>query len=82
MTKGRIKRFLLVLDCGLNVLLGGWNDEWVSTRAHRMQHRSRIWAAVRKGIDAVFSVFGQEQHCLWSYVSDQMYRHIPPEQRL
>lgn len=81
MTKGRIARVILALDYLLNTLLGGWHDEWVSTRAHRMQHQSRTWALVRRVIDAVFSLAGQEQHCMWSYVSDQMHRALPPADR-
>ena len=82
MTKGRLLRVLLAVDYMLNAtLFFGWHDEWISTRAWRMREKSRFWAFMRRAIDAVFRLFGQENHCFWSYVSDQMHRAVPPEQR-
>ena len=74
---------LLTLDYLVNALTVGWYDEWVSTRAHRMQHTSIYWMRIRKSIDWVaLTFFNQKQHCFWSYVSDQMARANPPENRL
>lgn len=81
MTKGRLARIILALDYALNAFMGGWHDEWVSTRAWRMRDRSLFWARMRVCIDWVFDRFGQRNHCFWSYVSDQMHRALPPEQR-
>lgn len=82
MTKGRIARIILALDYLLNTLMGGWHDEWVSTRAWRMKDKSRFWRFMWRSIDWVaLHVFGQKQHCFWSFVSDQMHRACPPSQR-
>jgi hypothetical protein len=81
MTKGRLARFLLAADYMLNVFMGGWYDEWVSTRAWRLRNDSKFWGFMQRGIDRVASAFGQKQHCFWSYVSDQMHRALPPEKR-
>lgn len=81
MTTNLFVRILLVADYGGNVLLGGWYDEWISTRAWRLREKSRFWAFMRKTIDTVFRLLGQENHCFWSYVSDQMHRALPPEHR-
>ena len=59
----------------------GWYDEWVSTRAWRLKDKYKFWGLMRKFIDAVFRLFGQKNHCFWSYVSDQMHRALPPEKR-
>lgn len=81
MTKGRIARVILALDYLANSLLLGWHDEWVSTRSWRMRDKSRFWAFMHRSIDRVALLFGQKNHCFWSYVSDQMHRAVPPEQR-
>jgi len=82
MTKGRLARVLLALDYLANATIFlGWHDEWVSTRAWRMRNSSKFWGFMRRAIDRVALVFGQKQHCFWSYVSDQMHRALPPEQR-
>jgi hypothetical protein len=81
MTKGRLARIVLALDYLLNTLMLGWHDEWVSTRAHRLQGASRFWALMRRSIDAVAGALGQPQHCYWSAVSDALHRSIPPAQR-
>lgn len=81
MTKGRFARVLLALDYLLNTMLGGWHDEWVSTRAWRLRNQSRVWGFMRAAIDGVARACGQKNHCFWSYVSDQMHRALPPERR-
>ncbi len=82
MTKGRLARLLLALDYLLNALMGGWHDEWVSTRAWRMRNQSGFWRFMRRAIDGVaLHVFGQKNHCYWSAVSDNLHRAIPPANR-
>jgi hypothetical protein len=82
MTHSYLKRVLLALDYLLNALLFlGWHDEWISSRAWRMQHESSAWMLARRAIDAVASALGQQQHCYWSAVSANLYRSIPPDQR-
>jgi hypothetical protein len=80
-TKGRAKRVLLALDYLLNVLMGGWHDEWVSTRAWRLRDQSRFWAFMLRAIDGVAAALGQKNHCYWSAVSDALHRAIPPAMR-
>lgn len=73
---------ILVLDYLINVLTGGWHDEFISTRAHRLQHSSKLWLHIRRSIDWVAAtIFRKKQHCFWSYVSDQIDRAIPPGKR-
>ena len=72
----------LCIDYLGNGLLFGWPDEWISTRAHRLQHRYTFWKYTRRTIDFVAEyIFGQKNHCFWSYVSDQFWRATPPEKR-
>ena len=81
MTKGRLARIILALDYLANTLLLGWHDEWISTRAWRLRDKHRFWGFMRRSIDAVARMLGQQNHCFWSYVSDQMHRAVPPENR-
>lgn len=81
-TKTWLWQTLMWLDCGLNaILLGGWHDEWVSTRAWRLRDVSKFWRLAQRSIDAVAELLGQKQHCYWSAVSDSLHRAVPPAQR-
>jgi hypothetical protein len=55
----------------LNVVLffGANANESVSGRAYRSQH-SIYWFRVRQGIDWVFALFGERNHCQKAYLSD------------
>lgn len=82
MTGGKLLRILLALDyLGNAALFLGWHDEWISTRAWRLQGKSRFWGWMRRAIDRVALALGQKNHCYWSYVSDRLHRAVPPEQR-
>lgn len=61
-----------------NALLGGLADETMSSRALRMYVTGKPWGVVaRPIIDAVFDVFGDDNHCLGSYHSDRSRPSLP-----
>lgn len=63
-------------DQGLNVLLGGYADETLSARAHRMRVKGhKYWGRSANAIDRVF--FWQKDHCLNSYLSEKQRKHFP-----
>ena len=53
--------FLIALDQLANTLAGGWPDETLSSRAARLQNKSKAWAMTRKASTASSSaqVWGQ-----------------------
>ena len=75
----RSEQIPIAIDQLINTLFGGWADETISSRAHRMQGKSRKWARLRKLIDAIF--FWQKNHCESAYESELQRRHLPPEMR-
>lgn len=70
---------LIALDQLLNVLLAGWPDETLSSRAHRMDGSKRRWTLARRLIDGLF--FWQPDHCRQAFESERLRRHLPPEAR-
>jgi hypothetical protein len=70
---------LIALDQLLNVLLGGWADETLSSRAYRMDGLKRRWTLARRAIDALF--FWQPQHCWQAYHAERARRQMPPALR-
>lgn len=74
------KKILIGIDQMLNALLGNWPDETLSSQAWRW-HRDgfRRWPC--KMLDAVFGVFGDQNHCRESYASEVTRRQFPPELR-
>ena len=75
----RSEQIPIAIDQLVNTIFGGWADETISSRAHRMQGKSRKWARLRKLIDAIF--FWQKNHCESAYESELQRRHLPPEMR-
>ena len=75
----RLEQMAIAFDQLINTLFGGWADETISSRAHRMQGKSRKFAKLRKLIDGLF--FWQEEHCLNAFRSETERRHLPPEMR-
>ena len=71
--------FLIALDQLANTLAGGWPDETLSSRAARLQNKSKAWAMTRKAIDTLF--FWQPGHCTAAYQSEMDRKHLPPAQR-
>lgn len=76
--KWYIFQILLWLDQGVNVLLGGWADETLSSRCHRNKD-IWFWGILRQVINAVF--FLQADHCLEAYNSELYRKHLPREFR-
>lgn len=73
---------LIAVDQLANALAFGWADETISSRAWRLSASSRVWAAARAAIDAVFRVIaGQPDHCFDAYVSERLRSQLPPEMR-
>ena len=75
----RLEQIPIAIDQLINTLFGGWADETISSRVHRMQGKSRKWAKLRKLIDAIF--FWQENHCENAYLSEKNRLQCPPELR-
>lgn len=76
----RIKQFLIWLTQGGNVLLGGFADESMSSRAYRMQQRGhKYWGWTAKAIDRLF--FWQVDHCRNAWLEEVERRQLPPELR-
>ncbi|SEJ46842.1 hypothetical protein SAMN05216201_10993 [Pseudomonas linyingensis] len=70
---------LIAIDQLVNVLLAGWPDETLSSRAYRMDGRKRRWSLARRVIDGLF--FWQADHCRRAFESERERRHLPPEAR-
>ena len=68
-------QFLIAIDQLANTLVGGMSDETLSARAHRLAPESRKWAIARRVINGLF--VWQADHCLASYESEQLRRHLP-----
>lgn len=71
-------QFLLWIDQGLNVLLGGWADETLSARSWRQRHKRR-WKVAVRFIDMLF--FWQTDHCRMSYLAEVQRFQLPPQYR-
>ena len=71
----------LGLDQLLNVVLGGYPDETVSSRVHRKARAGQwFWLALRRVIDGAFKiVFRQDDHCRKSYDREAARGHSPRE---
>ena len=71
-------QILIAIDQLINTLLGGYADETLSARAHRLElERGRSWA--RKLIDGI--LFFDKDHCKESYESEIERRQLPPSMR-
>lgn len=77
--KQRIYFLCLAIDQLGNVLLGGWPDETLSSRAFRMSGRTKLWTFAHKAIDTL--LFFDENHCEEAYINERQRRHLPPESR-
>lgn len=76
-------QLLLVVDQALNALLfflpgKVWADETLSARLHRTRQHL-VSDLLRHVVNAIF--FWQENHCLESYESELLRRHVAPEYR-
>lgn len=70
----------LMFDQAVNWLLGGYPDETLSSRAHRMREKGQpVWGWTADFIDCLF--FWQTEHCLQAYRSEVLRSQMPPEFR-
>lgn len=72
---------LIALDQLANALIpGGWADETLSSRAHRMRVKGqRYWGWTARAIDALF--FWQRAHCAQAHADELDRLQLPPELR-
>lgn len=75
----RSEQIPIAVDQLINTICGGWADETISSRAHRMQNKSTAWNRFRKIIDGLF--FWQKYHCREAYESEKNRLQCPPELR-
>lgn len=72
----------IALDQLANALLGGWADETISSRSHRLAGKSKGWSWAKGCIDTfALALFWQRQHCQKAYESEIKRLHLPPQQR-
>ena len=75
--KSHVLQLLIVVDQVFNVLLGGYADETLSARAHRMRIKGQpYWGWTANAIDELF--FWQEGHCELAYLAEVKRRQFPP----
>lgn len=78
--KFRLVQFLIWLTQGGNVLLGGFADESMSSRAYRMKLKGhKYWGWTADAIDKLF--FWQVDHCRNAWLQELERRQLPPELR-
>lgn len=78
--KQYLKQLAIAFDQLLNVVLGGYADETLSSRAYRADRNGKIFGKVfRPLIDTV--LWFDPDHCRTSYVSERERRQLPPEFR-
>lgn len=71
---------LIAIDQLFNVLLGGYADETLSSRAWRAYYDKKPFGLVFKPvIDTIF--FFDKDHCFNSFLSERLDRQQPPENR-
>ena len=74
-----MKQFLIALDQLANTLAGGYADETLSARAHRVaEEGGPAWP--QRLINGLF--FWEQQHCLQAYRSEVERRQLPSRYRL
>jgi hypothetical protein len=83
-------QILIAVDQLLNTLMPpyrgdnrGWADETMSSRAWRQSGNSKLWLTLHTVVDWIaLRVFGQEDHCFESWVSERLRQQMPPELRI
>lgn len=71
-------QIVLLIDQAFNVLLGGYADETLSSRAYRAWRGDKIFGKIFKPtIDTLF--FLEAKHCRAAYLSEVNKRQLPPE---
>jgi hypothetical protein len=75
-----IKNLLIWIDQGFNVVLGGYPDETLSSRAYRAWIKNRVFGNLFKPlIDTLF--FFDPDHCFTSYLSEKQRKQQPLDLR-
>lgn len=74
----RVFEVLVALDQLANAILGGWADETISARCHRLRDR-QPYKILRPVIDGLF--FFQPHHCQRAYESERQRAQLPAEYR-
>ena len=70
-------QILVAIDQLLNTIVGGYADETLSARAHRMRIKGQpYWGWTANAIDELF--FWQDGHCELAYLSEVKRRQFPP----
>lgn len=79
--KAWLIQVLIAFDQLVNALIpGGWADETLSSRAHRMREKNqRVWGWTAGAIDWLF--FWQVGHCEKSHIDEIARAQLPPELR-
>ena len=73
-----MKQLLIAIDQLANALVGGYADETLSARAHRIaEEGGPAWP--QRTINALF--FWERQHCLKAYQSEVQRRQFPSRYR-
>jgi hypothetical protein len=68
----------LIIDQAFNVLLGGYADETLSSRAYRAWRGEKIFGKIFKPlIDTIF--FWDPDHCRTSYLAEIQKKQLPRE---
>lgn len=76
-----LKQFGIAVDQLVNTLLGGFADESLSARSHRVAKKGYWYAeAMEWFINLLFRPF-QSDHCRKAYISEVENRQLPPEYR-
>lgn len=71
---------LIGLDQLVNTLVGGFADETLSSRAHRMREKGQpYWRWTAAFIDMLF--FWQKEHCKAAWHSEMKRLQLPPHMR-
>lgn len=67
----------LIGDCFLNMLARGSFHETLSARAHRLRvQKHKYWGWTADAIDAVFRLFGVEDHCRKQWDVEQKFGSV------
>lgn len=75
-----VLQLVISIDQLFNVLLGGYADETLSSRAWRAYYDKKLFGLVFKPvIDTIF--FFDKDHCFNSFLSERLDRQQPPENR-
>lgn len=74
----RVFEVLVAVDQLVNAILGGWADETISARCHRLRDH-QPFKILRPVIDGLF--FFQPNHCQRAYESERLRAQLPAEYR-